>query len=688
MNARTLAAGFTPLQPLPGDARHEATLVQTPEGEAVLHTVLTTCDVEHFLSTTRRLMTVAHPALRVPTTCGVHSDGRPWVLAPVKVGAPLPASLPTSSVLLLGIEWAGALGALHEAQLVAGGVDASTLWYGPPAVIDLALAGLATPNANARDDVRALAEALGALAGPHQPDALRAALKGAGTALSLQLALKEVQARSSANTLASVAEVEVVESDLSGNQLGPWQLERVLGEGAMGRVYLARHQRIGRRAAVKVLKREHASNAELVHRFIQEAQAVNAIKNEHIVEVYDFGDLATRDGSKLVYCVMELLDGEALSDTLNRGPMAVRRVAHVGAQLGLALAAAHRVGVVHRDIKPENIMLTRRGTDPDFVKVLDFGVAKLLKPIGDLPQTGTLAGIVVGTPEYMAPEQALGSSVDLRSDLYSVGLVLYELITGTQPFQADTFGKLVVEMTQKAAPRLPAVTRLGEAVPRGLAAIIHKLLAKEPDARFQSGELLAEAIAPFASDDPPADVAPPPAPPTELSAEDLEPLKSPARRWVLWGATALGVVLGTMGVIALFSGHEPPTEPTPVPVVAAAMNEAPAKESVGLEVTSKPAGAKVTRADTGEALGVTPFKVQVAQAGATSLTFTLEGFEVEQRDVDLSTSVSVSVDLRGQHATKPPAVPDQKVRPDAKVEHRKPGRPKANKDGTVDPFAP
>ncbi|MDP3238402.1 MAG: serine/threonine-protein kinase, partial [Myxococcales bacterium] len=170
--------------------------------------------------------------------------------------------------------------------------------------------------------------------------------------------------------------VETMDYDLTGTELGQWQLEKVLGEGAMGKVYLAKHQRIGRIAAVKVLKAEHAKNPDLVQRFIAEATAVNAIRNEHIVEVFDFGEQLQPDGSSLAYCVMELLEGSPLSAVMEQH-FTIARLARIGVQLSKALASAHHIGVVHRDVKPENLYLHRRGDDAEFLKVLDFGIAKL-----------------------------------------------------------------------------------------------------------------------------------------------------------------------------------------------------------------------------------------------------------------------------------------------------------------------
>jgi serine/threonine-protein kinase len=691
MTAGTLevqgGAPLSVLQPLGGDARHEAFLVEGAAGQCVLKVVTVAVDAQRFVSTTRAVAALAHVGLRKVHDAGLLADGRPFVLTDVVTAPFLPTSLPAARALEVSLELASALAALHAAGLVLGTVDASVLLASHPAALDPSLCALAQSGATPDADARALATTLRQVVREAGPlgDALRFALEGARTTSGLQQALQDLANRAHAPTgpTPPTVVVEVVEPDLSGNLLGSWQLEKVLGEGAMGRVYLATHPRIGRRAAVKVLKAEHATNAELVHRFIQEAQAVNAIKNEHIVEVYDFGELA-HPGGVLVYCVMELLEGEALADTLNRGPISLRRVAHIGVQLGRALNAAHQVGVVHRDVKPENIMLTRRGEDADFVKVLDFGVAKLLKPIGDLPTTGTLAGIVVGTPEYMAPEQALGGSTDLRSDLYAAGLVLYELLTGTQPFHGDSFGKLVVEMTQKPVPKLPAITRLGEAVPRGLAAVIDKLLRKEPEARYQSGTELAEALEPFTRDvlppEPPPEVADE-VPAHELvAAEELAAVR-PSRAPLFAAAAAVLVLLGVgLGLWVTREG----TEASAASPAAVAPAPAP-PTTVLLEVNSTPLGAQVTRVDTGQVLGVTPLKATVAVAAVTGLTLALDGFEPERRDVNLSTDVSLSVDLKprqGDVRQGDGAAPDKK-----KGERKKPGKKKVNNDGTVDPFA-
>ncbi len=373
----------------------------------------------------------------------------------------------------------------------------------------------------------------------------------------------EAVVSSPASSHASHGVVESMDYDLSGSTLGAWTLERVLGEGAMGTVYLARDTG-GGVAAVKVLKAEHAENPDLVRRFIAEATAVNAIRHEHIVDVRTFGQEPRPGRKPLAFCVMELLEGVLLSDVIGEH-FTVQRTARLAHQLCQALHAAHQIGVVHRDVKPENLFLHRTPGDPEFLKVLDFGIAKLLKPIGDLPQSGTAAGVVIGTPEYMAPEQALGAPTDRRADVYAVGLILYELLSGAQPFRATTFGRLMVEITTKPPPPLPEVNALGEPLHPTLRATVLRCLAKEPAQRFATAAELAQALEPFVTGAPvpppesvepvPAAVPSVPAPPRSASPSAIEDarLVRPSRLpWVV-----LGLVVLAMGVAAVLLSRGP-----------------------------------------------------------------------------------------------------------------------------------
>ncbi len=371
-------------------------------------------------------------------------------------------------------------------------------------------------------------------------------------------------------------EAEVLEMQLVPVGLGPWELETLLGEGAMGQVYRARHKTLGRRAAIKLLRPELYRSPELVQRFFQEATTVNRINHEHIVQITDFVQEDGPHGPKAVYCVMELLEGESLSTRLSRAPLAIVRAVHIARQVCDALGAAHAVGIVHRDVKTENVLLLTRGGDPDYVKVLDFGVAKLLGGEGKGPMVSTMDGAIIGTPSAMAPEQAAGSEVDHRIDVYATGVLLYEMLTGRVPFDEGNFAALVVKIMSAPPPPLPPQTPRGEPIPPALAAVVLQCLAKTPQERPQSmAELsaaLAQALTPGAEPRPlptPAKPAPSPAP-----VETPEALAMPpSRRGLVAGLLVLVAALGA-GLWFAGRGDEsgaavtPPVPPTPVAVVA------------------------------------------------------------------------------------------------------------------------
>jgi serine/threonine-protein kinase len=265
---------------------------------------------------------------------------------------------------------------------------------------------------------------------------------------------------------------------------GRYRFEAVLGEGGMGIVYKATHTALGKPLAVKVLKPEVSKNEQIVARFKQEAQSASAIGNQHIIDVSDFGVMP--DGS--TYFVMEFLTGQSLTEALEQNRFATERTLRVGKQLCNALGAAHEIGVVHRDLKPDNVQLVTRGGQQDFVKVLDFGIAK----VGGSTSKLTQAGQVFGTPHYMSPEQCAGTAVDHRTDIYAVGVILYEMATGQVPFDADNLmGILTKHLYENPVPphELPPPVD----VPPALEAVILKCLAKKPETRYQSmGELLAD----------------------------------------------------------------------------------------------------------------------------------------------------------------------------------------------------
>ena len=269
-----------------------------------------------------------------------------------------------------------------------------------------------------------------------------------------------------------------------------YRIDSVLGEGAMGKVYAAEHVLMRKRLAVKVLHRELSSVPELVARFEREAMAAANIDHPNIASATDFGKL--EDGA--VFLALELVEGRCLRDEIAKGPIPPLRALHIARQIAAALGSAHALSIVHRDLKPENVMLVEKAGDPDFVKVLDFGVARV--PIGESGplNTGpiTRAGMVFGTPEYIPPEQALGQPSDGRADLYSLGVMLFEMLTGERPFVGDTKVSLVGQHIGRPPP-VVSERAPGLVLPDGTESLVARLLEKEAARRPQTAEEVVKA---------------------------------------------------------------------------------------------------------------------------------------------------------------------------------------------------
>ncbi len=239
-------------------------------------------------------------------------------------------------------------------------------------------------------------------------------------------------------------------ADAASADLGSYRLLERLGEGGMGAVYRAVHRKLGRAVAIKVLQKELTSDRGMINRFFHEARAANTIRHENVIEVYDF----VEDGEN-VYFVMELLRGRDLHDTLHRNggesvPLVPRRAVRVLEQVAAGLHATHLRGIVHRDLKPENIFLCHRNGVDDFVKIIDFGIAKMSRPDG----LSTVAGAVLGTPEYIAPEQARGIHIDGRADIYSLGCIAFEMLTLHQLFGGGTRTQVLTNQIRLQPPPL------------------------------------------------------------------------------------------------------------------------------------------------------------------------------------------------------------------------------------------
>jgi serine/threonine-protein kinase len=271
---------------------------------------------------------------------------------------------------------------------------------------------------------------------------------------------------------------------LLGIPVGQYRIARLLGVGGMGRVYKAVHPQIGSRVAVKVLSRDCADNRELVDRFFAEARAVNLIRHENIINVLDLATLP--DGRP--YITMEYLDGQPLAEVMEQGgQLPLGSLARlVGEVLG-ALSAAHATGIVHRDLKPDNIFVSPQGR----AKVLDFGIAKLMPELagGHGP---TRTGSLLGTPHYMSPEQANAQPVDARTDIYAMGVILYEGATGNRPFGGSSLFELLRQVLEQPPPPLRPIR---PDMPPAYEAVVLRAMAKDPNQRFQSANELADALA-------------------------------------------------------------------------------------------------------------------------------------------------------------------------------------------------
>jgi serine/threonine protein kinase len=368
-----------------------------------------------------------------------------------------------------------------------------------------------------------------------------------------------------------------------GTILGSYRLQEVIGEGGMGIVYLATHSRLGRRVAIKMLRSHYTDNPQAVHRFFAEARAVNKIHHPHIVEITDFIEQPGADN----YYVMELLEGTNLAQvTGTSGIMPLPRSIAIMMQVASVVDAVHRAGIVHRDLKPDNVFLTERAGQQDFVKLVDFGVAKLVDDSDDFVSThNTHPGAILGTPDYMSPEQASAAAVDHRTDIYAFGAMLYEIATGRLPLTGANFGELVVQLLTVTPTPPSKVPDLPHEIPKALDDLIMSCLAKQTIDRPDSMETVLEQLREVADAQdwivyelnvmasgphfarpasiPSGQIEPLlPAPPAPRASEPVIERPAPAtapiarrRMWPIAVASAVAVVLGVVVYVALSRGH-------------------------------------------------------------------------------------------------------------------------------------
>lgn len=288
-----------------------------------------------------------------------------------------------------------------------------------------------------------------------------------------------------------------------GRVLGSYRLLQLLGEGGMGQVYLAEHTRLGRKIALKLLRPEYARHTKAVQRFFGEARAVNQISHDNIVEITDFieNDVDADGKPAEKYYIMELLKGRSLGDVQKtEGILPLSRSIPIMLQVCSALQAVHEAGIVHRDLKPDNIFLIDKAGKTDFVKLLDFGVAKFTDLSASQQMGRTGVGALVGTPEYMSPEQMSGKTVDSRSDIYALGIILYEVVTGRQPFTAKSLGEMAIKHLTVTPPKPSKLKDLPHLPTRELEQLIMQCLQKDPLKRPQQVSEIIERLTPMAQD--------------------------------------------------------------------------------------------------------------------------------------------------------------------------------------------
>ena len=471
-------------------------------------------------------------------------------------------------------------------------------------------------------------------------------------------------------------------ASLIDHTIGNYRVTSLLGEGGMGVVYLAQHPVFGRKVAIKLLHAVLARDPDIVARFFNEARAIHLVAHENIVEILDFGQ--TPDGQP--YFIMEYLSGESLTEAIARGPMAIEQVEAIGVQMCKALGAAHAKGIVHRDLKPHNVQLVIKADGALQVKILDFGVAKILSTPDGASSVKTRTGSLMGTPLYMSPEQCKGAGVlDHRTDIYSLGVILFEMLSARPPFNAEGVGELFAKHMLEDPP---SITEFAPNAPPHMAAAIMKSLAKDPGARFQSmedfrkaivGEVRVTAPVPSGRRLSNASAASTMAQTISSRASTTSTLPSASseiddalaiqpKRGKFYIAGVGGVALLAVVYFALIKEKATPPAPPPVATTTTVAKTAPpqlppvvpVKKTVTIRFEAEPAGAHVFRKKDDKDLGVVPVEIQLAKdagkAGPDALAYVLRlpGYKERPLTADVNMDRTFHVSLEKMAAPPDP----------------------------------
>jgi eukaryotic-like serine/threonine-protein kinase len=444
----------------------------------------------------------------------------------------------------------------------------------------------------------------------------------------------------------------------AGSILGQYRLLRLIGSGGMGSVFLAEHVRLGRRVAIKALHTEHAANPQLAAQFFLEARAISQVEHENLVRISDFVD-----GAREKYYVMEYLEGESLETLLRkRRRLPVERAVAIGKQIASCLQAAHQAHRLHGDLKPGNILLVPAPPRSDLVKLVDFGGAALHsagRASGDTPTTSYMA---VGTPEYMSPEQLSGLPLDGRSDIYSLGVILYEMLSGRRPFVARSFGDYVVQHATVS----PVPPSKHAALPAELEQLILRCLAKQPGERPASMREVEEALVSATRVEP-------------ACVKTERPGSPSARR--RWGLAAVAVLLSLVGVLGMRLGAS-----SRAPALAAASPSPVAATLVHVAFVSEPAGAEVVRLEDETVLGITPCSALLRRSSEpAAFEFRRAGYAPLTQRLVLLSDREVLVALSALAESEPSAARSR--RRDA-APRSAPSAPRSPREGVINPFAP